>query len=61
MASIERRMFRRGPAADYLGIGLRSLDQLAADGQIPKTRIAGRVLYDRVDLDAFIERQKRAS
>lgn len=58
---IERRMFPRKPAADYLGIGLRSLDQLAADGEIPKTRIAGRVLYDRVDLDAYIERVKRAS
>ena len=58
---LERRMFPRKAAAHYLGISLRSLDALAADGQIAKTPIAGRVLYDRTDLDAYVERVKRSA
>jgi hypothetical protein len=58
---LERRMFPRKEAAYYLGISLRSLDGLAADGQVIKTPIAGRTLYDRADLDAYIERQKRSA
>lgn len=58
---LERRMFPRKDAAYYLGISLRALDELASDGEVVKTHIAGRVLYDRADLDAYIERAKRAS
>lgn len=58
---LERRMFPRKEAAYYIGISLRSLDTLAAEGQILKTKIAGRTVYDRSDLDAYIERVKRAS
>lgn len=57
----ERRMYPRKDAAYYLGISLRSLDYLGNDGQIPQTRIAGRVLYDQRDLDGYIERVKRSS
>lgn len=58
---LERRMFPRKDAAYYLGVSLRALDQLAADGEVLKTRIAGRVVYDRVDLDAYVERVKRSA
>lgn len=58
---IERRMFPRKDAAYYLGISLRSLDKLAAAGEFSKTPIAGRVVYDRVDLDAYIEQVKRSA
>ena len=54
-------MFPRKAAAHYLGISIRALDSLAAAGQIPKTPIAGRVLYDRADLDSYIERVKRSA
>ena len=58
---VERRMHNYKQAAAYLGISLRSMNQLAADGKIPKTHIGHRVLFDREDLDAFIEKAKRAS
>lgn len=61
LSPIERRMFPRKDAAYYLGISLRALDQLASDGEVLKTRIAGRVVYDRVDLDAYVERIKRSA
>lgn len=61
LPQLERRMFPRKAAAHYLGISIRALDSLAAAGQIPKTPIAGRVLYDRADLDSYIERVKRSA
>lgn len=60
-AQLERRMFPRKEAAHYLGISLRSLDTLASDGKVLKVVICGRTLYDRADLDALVEREKRAS
>jgi len=61
LPTLERRMFPRKDAAFYLGISLRALDALASDGHLLKTPIAGRVLYDRADLDAYIERVKRSA
>lgn len=60
LPQLSRRMLPRKEAAYYLGISLRSLDELAAAGAFPKTVIAGRTLFDRVDLDAYIERVKSA-
>jgi hypothetical protein len=60
-APIERRLFPRKDAAHYLGISLRALDQLGSDGQIVKTPLCGKTLYDRADLDEFIERVKRSA
>lgn len=57
----ERRMLDYGHLALYLSISLRAAKQLAADDEIPKTKIGGRVLFDKVDVDAYIERIKRAS
>jgi len=59
--ALERRMFPAKEAAHYLGISVRSLAYLAAAGQVPKTKLAGRVLYDRADLDAYVERVKRSA
>lgn len=61
LPSVERRMLKYADAAVYLGISLRSMKQLAADGKVPKVLIGHRVLFDREDLDAFIDRLKRAS
>jgi excisionase family DNA binding protein len=59
--ALERRLLNYARAAAYLGISLRAVKELAADGKIPKTPIGHRVLFDREDLDAFIERAKRSA
>jgi excisionase family DNA binding protein len=57
----ERRLLDYTRSAAYLGISIRSMKQLAADGQIRKVPIGHRVLFDRSDLDLYVERIKRAS
>lgn len=59
------RLLRRREAAGYLGISTAHLDQLRAMGQIEVVRMPGRngvpirtPLFDRVILDAAIERWK---
>lgn len=59
--TFERRLLPYAGAATYLGISLRAMKQLAADGKVPKTTIGHRVLFDREDLDRFIERVKRSA
>lgn len=54
-------MFPRRDAAHYLGISLRALDRLGSNGDVLKVVICGRTLYDRADLDAYIERVKRSA
>jgi len=58
---LERRLLDRKRSATYLGISFRSLNGLANDGQIRKTKIGHRVLFDVVDLDDYVERVKAAS
>lgn len=60
-ADAERRLLDYTRSAAYLSISLRGMKQLAADGEIRKVEIGSRVLFDRVDLDSYIERLKRAS
>lgn len=57
----ERRLFNYTRTAAYLGVSLRTAKQLAADGHIRKVPIGHRVLFDKVDLDAYVERMKKAS
>lgn len=57
----ERRLLSYEYAAAYLGISLRGMKTLSAEGEIRRVEIGARVLFDRSDLDAFIERTKRAS
>jgi hypothetical protein len=60
------RLLRREQAAAYLGISIAALDQLRTAGEITvvpvPSRFAGRAtrvpLYDRMELDAAIERWK---
>jgi hypothetical protein len=51
------RCLSREEAADYLGIGLTLFDGL----RIPPVRIGRRCVYDRVDLDAWLDEFKRRS
>lgn len=61
LPTFERRLLPYQGAAMYLGISLRAMKQLAADGNVPKTRIGHRVLFDREDLDRFIDAVKRSA
>jgi hypothetical protein len=53
-----RRLLSRVAGSAYLGISARQLDYCRAQGEVPAVVIGGRVLFDVVDLDAFIERRK---
>lgn len=57
----ERRLLDYAHLAAYLGISLRGAKNLAAEGAVPKVQIGHRVLFDKTDVDAYIERIKRAS
>lgn len=59
--TIERRLLGYPQVAIYLGISVRSAKDLAATGKLTKVLIGHRVLFDREDIDAYIERVKRAS
>lgn len=61
LPTAERRLLSYGNAAEYLGISLRGMKDLAANGEIRKVQIGHRVLFDRGDLDGYIERIKKAS
>lgn len=58
---IQRRLLPYKDAATYLGISLRAMKQLAADGHIRKTPIGHRVLFDVRDVDDYIDRVQAAS
>lgn len=59
---VERRLLSYERAAAYLGISVRSMKELGGpNGQIPRVTIESRVLFDKADLDAFIDKTKRAS
>jgi excisionase family DNA binding protein len=49
------RCLTKDEAADYLGIGLTLFDEL----RIPAVRFGRRCLYDRVDLDAWLDEYKQ--
>lgn len=60
-ADAERRLLDYNRSAAYLGISLRGMKQLAADNKILKVEVGHRVLFDKVDLDAYIDRLKRSA
>jgi len=55
-----RHLLSRREAAIYLAISPRKLDQLVADGDLPRVKIGSCVRFEHVDLDAFIVAQKSA-
>jgi excisionase family DNA binding protein len=58
---VQRRLLPYKDAALYLGISLRSMKSLAAEGHVQKTQIGHRVLFDVRDLDEFIDRVKASA
>ena len=61
LPAVQRRMLNYDALRIYLGVSLRTAKQLAADGEIRKTQIRHRVLFDVRDVDDYIERAKDAS
>jgi len=50
-------MLNRQQAATRLGIGVRTLDRLVADGEIPTGKLRGRRIFNRELLDRWAEQQ----
>ena len=46
-------------AAEYIGVSYRTLQTYIADGLIPCTKPAGRWLFKKRDLDAFLNNDIR--
>jgi excisionase family DNA binding protein len=53
-----RRLLSQKEEAAYLGISYWTLRDLVFRGDLPCVRINRRLLLDRQDLDAFLERTK---
>lgn len=61
-AQLERRLLNYERAAAYLGISVRAMKDLGGpNGKILQVKIGARVLFDRDDLDEYVEKIKRAS
>ena len=56
--TIQPRLLAVNDAATYLGVSRSSLLRALDNGDIPRVRIAGRVLVDRHDLDTLIDTAK---
>ena len=46
-------------AADYTKMSLSWLRKRTAAGEVPHIKLGRRVVYDRLDLDAYMEEQKK--
>ena len=53
-----RRLLSVKEAAAYLSVSVWTVRGLGWSGEIPEVKIGRRVLFDREDLDRFIERSK---
>lgn len=58
---VARRLLDYSGLATYLSVSPRQAEKLAAAGEFPKVPIGARILFDVVDVDAYIERIKAAS
>jgi hypothetical protein len=55
VAELQPRWLPLAPAADYSGIGVKSLRRLISSGKlIPRRPVKGRIVLDRLELDAYI-------
>ena len=54
--SLVPRGLSRGQAAEYIGVGVTKFDEMVDDGRMPQPkRIDGRLVWDRVKLDAAFD------
>ena len=56
----ERRLLGAEHAAAYLSISPSLLRRLTWNGDLPMLRVNRRVLWDKADLDRWIDRQKES-
>ncbi|MGE0471004.1 MAG: helix-turn-helix domain-containing protein [Nitrospira sp.] len=57
-SSVVPRLFSQREAATYLGISYWTLRDLTFRGEVPHVKIRRRILVDRLDLDAYLDRMK---
>lgn len=55
---IAPRLLSQREAATYLGISYWTLRDLTFRGEVPYVKIRRRILVDRLDLDAYLDRMK---
>jgi len=61
MTDAPKRLLDYPALEHYLSLGRSSCYELVAAGQIPKIKIGVRTLFDIDDVNAYIDRVKRAS
>ena len=54
----EPRLFSQQEAASYLGISYWTIRDLVFRRELPFVKIGRRILVDRMDLDAYLDRSK---
>ncbi|AYR02776.1 hypothetical protein SEA_FOSTEROUS_56 [Gordonia phage Fosterous] len=54
------RLLRQGQAAEYLGVGVSTIQRMIAAGDLPTVQLTskGWPMIDRADLDALVEQRK---
>ena len=55
---VDKRLLSRKEAAQFLGLGVSTVDKLVAQGKLVPVRLNRRVLFDLSDLEKIIERAK---
>lgn len=61
VAVAEPRLFDIKRAASYLSTSVWTMRQLVWAKQIPNMRLGHKILFDRADLDKFVEARKAAA
>ena len=61
MTGPERALYSPRSAAEYLDVSTETLRRLVARGELLAVKLGGSTRYARVDLDALVERLRRAS
>lgn len=58
MEAINGRRFNRKEAAEYLGVSVITVDRAIANKKISCFRIGRRVIFDRSQLDEFLQKNE---
>jgi excisionase family DNA binding protein len=58
-SEVQPRMFNVKEAAAYLGSTVYFVRTLVWERRLPKVKFGKRLVFDRADLDEFIEKEKR--
>jgi excisionase family DNA binding protein len=61
MTAPDRALLTAAHAAEYLDVSTETIRRLSRTGELLAVKLGGSTRYARVDLDALIERLRRAS